>query len=203
MRYTYEDYLKETLFYSFARRILICIGKAVFRVSYEGRENVPEKGGVVLAGNHSSYLDWLLHITALKRPVHFMGKVELYQGKFPWVMKEMGIIPVDRSIHDREAMRTAMEGLVKGKVIGIFPEGTINRTEDTVMPFKFGAVRMAALTKCPVVPFTSTGKFRPFRRGPVLTFYPPIYPEGEDLTGYNEQLTEVVRSNLEIRRNSK
>ena len=193
----YRDALKDTVFYSFARRIIFCAGMLLFRPSFEGTEYVPETGGVVLAGNHTSNFDWILHIIALKRHVHFLGKIELYKGKMSWFMNKMGVIPVDRSIHDRQAMRTAVEGLVQGKCIAVFPEGTINRTDDTVMPFKFGAVRMASLTGSPLIPFTIKGKFRVFRKGPRLTFYPPIYPSGDDLTDFNEELMNTVKVSLE------
>lgn len=196
MQYKSEKILKDTAFYSFVRRVLLVFGSVLYRPIFVGLENVPETGGVVLAGNHTSNLDWILHIMALKRHVHFLGKIELYRGKMGWSMPKMGVIPVDRSIHDRQAMRTAVEGLMLGKCIAVFPEGTINRTDDIIMPFKFGAVRMASLTKTPVIPFTIKGKFRVFRKGPVLTFYPAIYPSGEDLTDYNNELMDIVSSAL-------
>lgn len=197
MLMNYDDSLRDTLFYSFAKKVIFCIGIILFRPRFKGLENVPETGGVVLAGNHTSNLDWLLHMMAIKRHVHFLGKIELYKGKFSWLMKKMGVIPVDRSIHDKQAMRTAVKGLIQGKCIAVFPEGTINRTDDTIMPFKFGAVRMASLTGTPVVPFTIKGRFSLFGKGPILTFYSAIFPCGSDLTDYNDELMGIVKVNLE------
>ena len=54
----------------------------------------------------------------------------------------MGIIPVNRKIHDKNALKTAEEELLNKKVIGIFPEGTINRTDEVTIPFKIGAVKI-------------------------------------------------------------
>ena len=193
----YDDSLKDTSFYSFAKKIISSICFFLLRPRFIGLENVPETGGVVLAGNHTSNFDWMLHIMAIKRHVHFLGKIELFKGHFSWLMRNMGVIPVNRSVHDKQAMRTAVKGLIQGKCIVVFPEGTINRTDDTIMPFKFGAVRMASIAGVPVVPFTIKGKFRLFGKRPILSFYPAIFPHGEDLTDYNNELMETVKVNLE------
>lgn len=55
----------------------------------------------------------------------------------------MGCIPVDRKIHDENAKSEAIEVLKNNEVIGIFPEGTVNRTNDIILPFKYGAVSFA------------------------------------------------------------
>ena len=59
--------------------------------------------------------------------------------------------------------------VIDNKVIGIFPEGTINRTEDIIMPFKYGAVKMSKETNKLLVPFAINNKY-PTNLNAVLTF---------------------------------
>ena len=114
----------------------------------------------------------------------------------------MGIIPVNRKIHDKNALKTAEEELLNKKVIGIFPEGTINRTDEVTIPFKIGAVKMAQDTDTLLVPFTITGKYKLFRKSVIIEFYPP-YKVREDLTIENEKLRCFIGSELKRKRVSK
>ena len=68
-------------------------------------------------------------ILASKRAIHYMAKKEYFDGKFAWFFKMMGCISVNRSIHDDEAKKKAMDVLKDGKALGIFPEGTRNKTD--------------------------------------------------------------------------
>ena len=81
------------------------------------------------------------------------------------------------------------------KLIGIFPEGTINRTDDVIMPFKFGAVKMARDTETPIVPFVITGKYKPFERSVKIRFFEPI-TVGEDLEEANSRLMNIVATEI-------
>lgn len=69
----------------------------------------------------------------------------------------MGTIPVNRRIRDASALSEAQKVLDAGGIIGIFPEGSFNRTKETVMPFKPGAARMAARSHAALVPFAIRG----------------------------------------------
>ena len=190
------EYLRERPFYRIVRGILLTLGRALYRPQIVGTELVPAEGGVVLAGNHTSKKDWILHIMALKRQVHFLGKRELHDGKLGALVDRMGVIPVNRAVHDRWALDTAILGLREGKVIAVFPESTINLSDDVTLPFKIGAVKMAAETGAPLIPFTITGRFRIFRKGPTLTFWPPVYPDPGDLDEANRQFMELIRTKL-------
>ncbi len=63
--------------------------------------------------------------------------------KTTWFFKAVGCISVDRSVHDGKAKGEAIETLKNGGAIGLFPEGTRNKTQEFLLPFKFGAVSMA------------------------------------------------------------
>ena len=189
--------MKEPKFYRFARLIVTAFVKLVYRPTVVGKENIPKKGGIVLAGNHTNYFDSILLISCTKRTIHFLGKKELFEGKFRWIFKNMAIIPVNRKQKDPNALKSAIDTLNDNKVIGIFPEGTINRTEDVTMPFKFGAVKMCKETNSTMIPFVITGKYRPFRKGLRIEFFKPYKLKG-DLEKENNKLRKIVEKGILI-----
>lgn len=189
--------MKEPILYRILRPIINILIKIVFRPTYIGKEYIPKKGKIVLAGNHTNNLDCLLLISATKRTIHFLAKDELTKGIKKILFNNMGIIPVNRRIHDKNALSKAIDTLNKDKVIGIFPEGTINKTKDIIMPFKIGAVKMANDTNTPIIPFIITGKYKIFNNNLKIEFLNPIkYKKVEDLTTYNEELMNIIRKKL-------
>lgn len=187
--------MKEPTLYRVIRRPLSAIFKAIYKPTVTGKRNIPESGRIILAGNHTNYFDCLLVACATKRCVHYLAKDELMKGPLGFVFKGLGIIPVNRRTKDRAAYLSALETLRDEKMIGIFPEGTINRTDDVIMPFKFGAVKMARETDTKIVPFAITGKYKPFERSVKITFFEPIEPE-ENLEAANEKLMKIVSEKL-------
>lgn len=91
-----------------------------------GKENIPEKGGIVVCGNHRHVDDQYNALIATKRVVHMLAKDEYFKGKKEWFYRMAGCIPVDRSIHDENAKSEAREILNNKGAIGLFPEGTRN-----------------------------------------------------------------------------
>ena len=188
---------KEPLLYKIVRPILCFLFYIVYRPTIIGQENVPKEGIVVLAGNHTNNLDCILLIVSLKRVIHFLAKDELIKGKFGFIFKGMGIIPVNRKIYDKDALSSAISCLNEDRVIGIFPEGTFNRSNNVILPFKIGAVKMASETKSPIVPFIIKGEYKIFRRSIKLEFLKQIeVPYEKDLTIYNQKLMNIVSEYL-------
>ena len=192
--------MKEPLFYRTLRPIVTFLVKLVFRPNYVGLENIPKSGRIILAGNHTNNLDSPLLLSCTKRVIHFLAKEELTKGILGPGFKAMGIIPVNRTIHDKGALHNAINTLKENKVIGIFPEGTINKTKDIIMPFKIGAVKMAQETNTPIIPFTITGKYKAFRKNITIEFYKPIKIKNDDLTKENEQLMNFISKQLKEKR---
>lgn len=162
----------------------------------KGRKHISKEGSIVLAGNHTSWLDPLLLIAVVPRKVHFLAKIELFKGIEGFVVRQMGCIPVNRKIHDKDSLKNAKEELRMGEVIGIFPEGTINRSDDIVMPFKIGAVKMSSDTDSILVPFIITGKYNIIGRSVSIEFL-----EGrnisDDLDYENKKLMKDISKKLE------
>lgn len=187
--------MKEPLFYRIIRRPLAAVFKAIYKPSIIGKRNIPTEGRIILAGNHTNFFDCILVGCATDRCVHYLAKDELMKGPFKYLFKGFGIIPVNRRTKDKEALSKAKEFLNDDKVIGIFPEGTINRTDDIIMPFKFGAVKMAHDTDTKIVPFIITGAYKPFERSVKIQFKEPI-TVSENLEESNNELMSVVADEI-------
>lgn len=178
-------------------KIIKFIGTPLFRLIYlprsYGKNNIPKNGNVILAGNHTSVLDALIMVSTPKRIVHMMAKKELFESKFTnFFFRSMGCIPVDRKIHDSSAKSEAVEVLKNNEVLGIFPEGTVNKTNDIILPFKYGAVSFAKKTGAYIVPFAITGKYKIFRRSIKITYGKP-YKVNMDLEIENNKLMNTVK----------
>ena len=117
------------------------------------------------------------------------------KGPLKIIFKGLGIIPVNRRTKDRSAFESAIKTLNEEKVIGIFPEGTINRTDDIIMPFKFGAVKMSRDANTDIFPFVITGKYKAFKKSVKIRFFEPMKPI-ENLEEANNKLMEIVSGEL-------
>ncbi len=187
--------MKDETLYKISRPVIKVLFNFFYRPAYIGRENIPSSGSFVLAGNHTSYLDPLLLMSSYKRTIHFLAKDSLIKGVKGLIFKHMGIIPVNRKIHDKDALSEAKRALSNNQVIGIFPEGTINKTKDVTLPFKIGAVKMAKDTDSLLVPFTITNKYKLFRKSVTIEFYKP-YKVVDDLDIENNKLRSFIGSEL-------
>lgn len=143
----------------------------VFRPWVEGEENIPETGGVILAGNHLSAGDTFLLPAMITRQMTFPAKAELFQGRgfkgriLAWFLTGVGQVSMDRSggRASADGLRPVYEALDNGGVVGIFPEGT--RSHDgRLYRGRTGVARLALGARVPVIP---VGFFNTeFRRGP-------------------------------------
>ena len=184
--------MKDPIFYKITRPILAIFIK-LYRPTIIGKEFIPKEGRVILAGNHTSYLDPLLVAYGTKRCVHYFAKDSLYKGIKKPIFKGLGIIPVNRKIKDKNSLYKGIDVLNNDLVVGIFPEGTINKTDDIVMNFKFGAVKMAYETNSKIVPFSITHKYK-FLEKSVKIEYGKPYNVSSDLKKENDILMKKVKT---------
>lgn len=187
--------MKNPILYRVTRPIIKLLFHILYRPTYIGLENIPKDKPCILAGNHTNYLDCLLLISATKRTIHFLAKAELIKGPKKIIFKNMGIIPVNRKEHNKDALEKARQILNENKIIGIFPEGTINRTKDAIIPFKIGAVKMAKDTGSLLIPFTIKGKYHLFRKNITLEIYSP-YLVTNNLDNENKKLMQKIKTEL-------
>lgn len=132
------------------------------RITYQGLENIPERGGAVIAMNHISYIDFLpagLATRRRRRRIRYMLKAEaLEHGTVDWIIKHTDCIPVDRAA-GAGAYAEAVRRLRAGQLVGVFPEATISRSFE-LKEFKSGAARMALEAQVPIIPLIMWGAQR-------------------------------------------
>ena len=136
------------------------------RLKIRGAENIPDRGGVLLASNHASYLDPpVVGVGYRGRPVHFMARDSLWKKGFgAWWMDHVGCIPVARGTGDMRALKLTIKALKEGKVVSMFPEGT--RTEDgELQEAKGGIGFIIEKSGCVVVPAYIDGSYRAHPKG--------------------------------------
>ena len=159
--------------YKVVSSFLRFIGSFWFKLEIQGQENIPTKKRCILAGNHLSNVDAYFLFKSTKRPIHFLGKIELFKGPFKCFFQMMHLIPVDRSKKNPLAIEKSVQLLKEEKVIGIFPEGTFHK-DDLLLPFKPGAIKIAELSESPIIPFAISSNFK-FRNKSIIKFGKPIY----------------------------
>jgi len=142
----------ENVAYHTARKLI----KLYFDIFHDweviGQENIPKEGKIIIMSNHISGYDPPLIGAAVKRPVHFMAKEELFSNIFlRLIMKIAGAFPVRRGRPDRKAIKKAIRLLENGDIVGIFPEGTRHQ-EGKPGKAKAGAVMLPLMTKSPILP---------------------------------------------------
>lgn len=178
-------------------RVLKPILSPIFRLYYNpkiiGKDVIPKDGPIIIVGNHKHVMDQCSVIISTKRIVHYMAKKEYFDGKLSWFFKITGCISVDRSIHDQSAKDSALSILNSGGAVGLFPEGTRNKTDAFLLPFKLGTVSMAQKTGATIVPFGVTGDYKFRSKNLVVRFGEPFKVEkDEDLNEANKKLEEAI-----------
>ncbi len=172
------------------------------KFDFEGEENVPRKGGAILAINHVSYLDFAITGTAALpagRFVRFMAKKEIFDNKLAGpLMRGMHHINVDRS-NGSASFVAALRALKSGEIIGIFPEGTVS-TSFEIKGLKSGAVRLAMGAGVPIIPTIIWGSQRIWTKGVKRDLrrknYPVTVSFGEPISYQRGDNVEEAELNL-------
>ncbi len=185
-------------------KILTPIMRVAFRLYYNpkiiGAEKIPKESSIIIAGNHKHVYDQCLTIMATKRVIHYMAKKEYFEGALAPFFRLVGCIPVDRTKRDSSSAKSALKVLKKDGAIGIFPEGTRNKTDAFMLPFKQGTVRMADKTDSYIVPFGLTGDYK-FRSKNLTVRYGEPFKVG-DMTieeanqKLHDEVERLMRENL-------
>lgn len=191
-----------------AYKLLTPLMRLIFRLYYNpkilNKKNIPKDGPIIIVCNHKHVFDQCFAIMATRRPIHYLAKKEYFDGKLSWFFKLFGCIPVNRDIHDNKAKETAIQILKSEKAIGLFPEGTRNKTNDTLLlPLKFGAVSMAQKTGAYIVPCALTGDYKFRSQNLMLSFGNPIKITKEmNLEEQNnelaKQIEKLMKENLRV-----
>jgi 1-acyl-sn-glycerol-3-phosphate acyltransferase len=138
-----------------AHRIGIPLMHSLWHVTQHNIANVPAEGSLLMAGNHTGFLDGPLIAGVAPRPVHFLVKKEMFVGPLGPILHGLGQIPVDRDHPDRAAVQAGLAALRSGGVLGVFPEGT--RSTSEFESVHNGLAYFAVATGAPVLPVAVLG----------------------------------------------
>jgi 1-acyl-sn-glycerol-3-phosphate acyltransferase len=144
--------------------IFICKNflRLFYRVEIEGDNSLGEVGGCIVYANHTSYLDPIVMGSFIKRPIRYMAKKELFDKKLlGFIITKLGTFPVRRGEADINAIKTSLRLLKKGEILGLYPEGTRNKS-GAPMDAEPGLSMIAIKAKVPVVPVAIVSNYKIF-----------------------------------------
>ena len=167
---------------SLVRFVLWAATHTVYRIKVEGRENVPETGGALFVCNHMSFIDGLLLIASIDRPVRFLVYKAIYD--LPYIKpfaKLIHAIPISSEQRPREmlhSLREATAAIKNGEIVCIFAEGQITRIGQ-MLPFRRGFERIMKGVEAPIIPVSLDGVWGSifsFERGRFFWKVPRQFP---------------------------
>ena len=190
-----------------ARFWMKILTKLFYKVDVQGEENVPE-GAFILACNHISFVDWVILMGTLKRPIRFVIDYNFYYlPTGPFWFSQAKLVPIATKKEDPEVLKKAFdkigEHLREGATLGIFPEGWITR-DGRMRKFQPGILKILKGNPVPVVLVSLDGLWgsifsysggkvvfkmpRLFSRRKVkVTIHPPI-----KASDYNSKMAEKI-----------
>jgi 1-acyl-sn-glycerol-3-phosphate acyltransferase len=172
------------ILYRIVHVLIRVVSRIYWRLTFEGRENIPTTGAFVLAPVHRSFVDFALVSGVTKRRMRYMGKDSLWNVPLLRILiSALGAFPVRRGAADREALRRSIEVVDGGEPLVLFPEGT-RRFGPTIEHLFDGAAYVATRTGVPMVPVGIGGSERAMQKGkrlprPVkihIVVGEPLYP---------------------------
>jgi 1-acyl-sn-glycerol-3-phosphate acyltransferase len=190
--------------YELARLLTAPARRGLVRLDVEHPENLPMEGPVIVVANHRSFLDSVLLMFALPRPVSVLGKAQYTDRRFTkWLFCGAGMIPIRREnpgdlVH---AFAQVGEVLDRGEMVGLFPEGTRSR-DGLLHRGHSGAAHLALTTGAPIVPVgiigtdrilpTGARLVRPFRQATIRIGKPILAAEAGFTTSTNRARREIT-----------
>ena len=138
----------------------------LWRLRYSGTENIPAKGGLLVAANHQTYMDPLWISLPIKRALRFLA----WDAAFEWpvigsAIRSFGAWPLQIEGTDPAPIRKSLQWLREGGAVVIFPEGGRGQPDGSMIKFKAGAVRIAIEADVPILPVTIRGAHRVWPTG--------------------------------------
>jgi 1-acyl-sn-glycerol-3-phosphate acyltransferase len=182
----------KTAIYHAGKVLVRFVFGCVARIRVIGRENANRSRGFLLAANHISHFDPFLIGLAVRRKIDWMTMAEFFRPPvLGFLLRSIDAFPAERDRADLKTIRSAINRLKSGRVVGIFPEGGIRDGARSLLegaPLRQGAAALAQIADVPIVPcvilgtdrFYSKKQWLPFLRTPVwIAFGKPIscFPE--------------------------
>jgi 1-acyl-sn-glycerol-3-phosphate acyltransferase len=187
----------QRFFHSIANHAAALLMKLLFGYSSQihviKREKANCAGGFLLAANHISHFDPFIISSVVRRKIDWMTMAEFFH--FPFLrslLRAVDAFPADRHHADRKTIRTAIERLKSGHIVGLFPEGGIRDGARSLLqgaPLRAGAATLAHIAAVPIVPCVIIGSDRlysakrwlPLRRTPIWIVFGNPIPHSPEL----------------------
>jgi 1-acyl-sn-glycerol-3-phosphate acyltransferase len=138
--------------------------KCFHRFEVKGTENVPEKGGFILACNHLSYIDPPAVGCRIRRNLHYFARDSLFFWPLGLLITKLNSIPVNRDQLDLGTLRNVLRVLKGGEPILVFPEGT-RSPDGTLQKSQKGLGLLVHKSGVPVLPARLHGSFEILGKG--------------------------------------
>ncbi|HEY5403340.1 MAG TPA: lysophospholipid acyltransferase family protein [Pyrinomonadaceae bacterium] len=184
-------------------RSVVAVGsRFLWKIEFNGTENVPRNGGLIIAANHQTYIDPFWLSLPIKRPTRYLA----WSAAFKWpivgkCLTWFGAWPLALEGSDPAAIRRSLQWLRDGGAVVIFPEGGRSTASGELERFKAGAVRLALEADVPILPVTIRGGNQVWPRGwklphlgKVVITYHPLYHISP---GPNEETRACARRETE------
>src|SRR5438874_5058892 len=178
--------MKTAVYYA-GKLLVKCVFGCVGRIHAIGRQNANRAGGFLLASNHISHFDPFLISLPVRRKIDWMTMAEFFRSPaLGFFLRSIDAFPAERDRADLKTIRTAIDRLKSGRIVGIFPEGGIRDGARSLLegvPLRPGTATLGQIADVPIVPCVILGTDRfyyknqwlPFRRTPVwIAFGKPI-----------------------------
>ncbi|WP_082233978.1 lysophospholipid acyltransferase family protein [Halobacillus massiliensis] len=167
--------------YKVGKALCSAIFYPLYRIKVVGKENIPKEGPVIICSNHISNFDPPVVGITNSRNIYFLAKEELFKNKFiGGILKRVHAFPIKRGMRDRDALRKGIQILNENHALGLFPEGTRQRSGEIgkgLAGVGFFALRSKAL----IVPCAIIGPYEKWKPLKV------VYGKPMNITSFREQ----------------
>jgi len=199
------------MIYTVAKLISYILCKIYFRLEVNGADNIPEKGGVLVASNHSSFLDPVIVGVGISRQTYYLTKQNLFEIPiFGLLIRALHTIPVKREQVSISTFKELIKSLNAKKAIILFPEGT-RSIDGKLGQGKMGVSMLALKADVPIVPAYIDGATKAFPKDGKwiypkkirVIFGKPIIPNSEypNKNNYRRISAQVMESINRLKEN--
>src|SRR5207248_5784563 len=164
----------KTAFYHACKLLVKLVFGCIALIRVIGRENPNRSSGFLLAANHISHFDPFLISLAVRRKIDWMTMAEFFRLRMlGFLLRAIDAFPAERDRADLKTIRTAIERLKGGRVVGLFPEGGIRDGTRSLLegaPLRPGGSTLAQIAGVPVLPCVILGSDRLYSKRQWLPF---------------------------------
>ena len=182
------------LLYGFIRLFFVIYFRLRYNPTIIGKRNIPKSGPAILIANHTNNLDFISMGITTNRSISFLAKNTLFKGPLKAILNLFGVISVDRTKKDKSVLINASKILKNNKIVGIFPEGTFNKTKNILLPFKIGAIKLSHDNNVPIIPIAIKGSYK--RNKLKIIVGNKYYTKSNDLDYENKKIMKILENML-------